>query len=497
MKRSWLLIQLAAVAAVYLMAAIPSGHCLITGGEGNDPMEHDPGFPTGALEVANLKSRLGFYQGPPFGGGEYHFSYQCNSAKEFNDALALFSKIQVPNTISYFSSFVGDIRIQSKNEPLLLVIHDAPKISNGLDFGGKRVDWAFTVWAAESFHRVLSGGDSFMADHPGYRQPVPPPRIDAYVGGDSPIVWDEVKVPQNIQTIDWRRAARPDEEASFTIRGRVFDMTSQKLIPGAMVSIVKHDQKEEPSPAEQTKTDEQGRYSIRTSQDGYFYLVVNAEGYVPRRVFGFTGKDYKAEWDVTLLKGTSLNGTVTDTEGKPLPGIKVKAWEMIGIDGLGYESATETVAVTDAEGRFEFANLPHGTVRLDCLVEGMHQKNSILERFKVTPYPFEKQENITLVLEGTGTVKGRITDENGNPPGRESIVEINPEQGPVVGSWGGSKTLNPDGTYEFTNVPPGTYILKAMPNPRSDNEESKPHTVTVKAGETTEVNITTEHVKAK
>ena len=31
----------------------------------------DAGWPAGALAVANLKSRLGWWEGPPFGGGEW------------------------------------------------------------------------------------------------------------------------------------------------------------------------------------------------------------------------------------------------------------------------------------------------------------------------------------------------------------------------------------------------------------------------------------------
>ena len=41
---------------------------LITGGLGNDPVR-DAGWPLGAVDVANLKTRVGWWEGPPFGGG--------------------------------------------------------------------------------------------------------------------------------------------------------------------------------------------------------------------------------------------------------------------------------------------------------------------------------------------------------------------------------------------------------------------------------------------
>ncbi len=57
------------------------------------------------------------------------------------------------------------------------------------------------------------------------------------------------------------------------------------------------------------------------------------------------------------------------------------------------------------------------------------------------------------------------------------IVEIEPEGGSVVGSWGGSGNIDKANTITFKNVPPGKYVLKGRPNPGSANEETEPHTV--------------------
>ena len=56
-----------------LMLASPVEALILTG-TGNQPV-HDPGWPVGAVEVANLPSRIGWWEGPPFGGGEWHFEY--------------------------------------------------------------------------------------------------------------------------------------------------------------------------------------------------------------------------------------------------------------------------------------------------------------------------------------------------------------------------------------------------------------------------------------
>ncbi len=59
--------------------------------KGNDPVPN-MGWPNGAEQVANLPERLGYSVGPPFGGGEYYFSYSCRDAEQFNEALRRFGR---------------------------------------------------------------------------------------------------------------------------------------------------------------------------------------------------------------------------------------------------------------------------------------------------------------------------------------------------------------------------------------------------------------------
>src|SRR6266550_298786 len=63
-------------------------------GKGNAPVA-DSGWPAGALNVANLKTRVGWWEGPPFGGGEWSFLYR-GDAGDLNQALKTFSAIRAP-----------------------------------------------------------------------------------------------------------------------------------------------------------------------------------------------------------------------------------------------------------------------------------------------------------------------------------------------------------------------------------------------------------------
>jgi hypothetical protein len=59
---------------------------LIMVGRGNQPVP-DAGWPAGALAMANFESRIGWWEGQPFGGGESHFLF-CGNTEGFKDALA-------------------------------------------------------------------------------------------------------------------------------------------------------------------------------------------------------------------------------------------------------------------------------------------------------------------------------------------------------------------------------------------------------------------------
>src|SRR5271165_6085372 len=81
-------------AAITLFSS-PSSFALITGGEGNTPIA-DPGWPKGAATIFNTKSRIAWWEGPPFGGGQWHS--ECRGdAKALTEILAQIAKLDVKN----------------------------------------------------------------------------------------------------------------------------------------------------------------------------------------------------------------------------------------------------------------------------------------------------------------------------------------------------------------------------------------------------------------
>ena len=114
-------------------AAVPSRQAvaLITGGEGNRPIA-DPGWPKGAAVIFNNPARIAWWEGPPFGGGQW--TAECRGdAKALNAILADFARLDV----------------KTKK----VVVHDGVGTSFWLSSSGDaakkadaRMDWTFMVW---------------------------------------------------------------------------------------------------------------------------------------------------------------------------------------------------------------------------------------------------------------------------------------------------------------------------------------------------------------
>src|ERR687894_620511 len=74
---------------VLVAVAPPEAFALITSGEGNRPIT-DPGWPAGAAAIFNHAGRIAWWEGPPFGGGQWHA--ECRGdAEALNAVLADFA----------------------------------------------------------------------------------------------------------------------------------------------------------------------------------------------------------------------------------------------------------------------------------------------------------------------------------------------------------------------------------------------------------------------
>ncbi len=162
-------------------------NALIVSGTGS-PTETN-GWPEGAAAVSDLKSCVGWWEGPPFGGGEWHIQFR-GDAEALNQALTNFAAIKSPT--------------------LDLVIHDGPKHDQFLELDKQshlvtdsRVDWELVIWIPENWNHLYNGTNAVLADSPNYYKPVPAPLLNLYIGGGD-VDLKKIQIPSNLHVHDER-----------------------------------------------------------------------------------------------------------------------------------------------------------------------------------------------------------------------------------------------------------------------------------------------------
>lgn len=451
--RVWLL-MLALLGALAAVAPPRAEALIMVGGKG---FMNDPGWPDGALPMANLKTRIAWWEGPPFGGGDYHFQYLGKETEQFNDALAVFAGILVPR--------------------LELVVMD------GMPTGGpgeqKRIDWDFEVWVPESFYHLnCKPGDLFMADSPWYHQPLPPPRVTLYLGGENPIAWEKVKVPGKLTVIDKRvESSEVKDSKGGVVSAVVREMASGKVIHGATLMLVQY----APQTAATTRTlttDATGAAVLRDLLKGSYEVKASAEGFVGRGAgyYQCIGRNVEC-YDIALAKPAALRGVVKDGAGKPLEGVKIEARETVGLDGRGYKAGGRGV-LTDAQGRFELAGLPRGYTNLWASKQGYYYFSREIHEVGAPTYSGKPNE-LEIVMGHSATISGKVKGlEKAKAEKAEVMVKLDPVGDPI-GKWGGTMTVKEDGSFEFKGVPAGKYVLHASLNPTSEKREAAQPRVTI------------------
>ena len=340
-----------ALGALALCLAPLTASALILSGTGNAPVR-DAGWPEGALAVANLQSRLGWWEGPPFGGGEWHFAYRGDTAA-FNVALEAFAAIRAP--------------------ALDLVIQDGPKNDDILH---QQADWALTVWVPASWNRLYNNPRFGLTAMEGnFHKPVAPPCLTVYVGGGK-VDWAKVTVPPQLHVRDERTAAAGvDLTGGSILQAEFFDMDTGKPVKEAHLIIERMTWTTNPSPQWNSEpiadevSDASGRVRIEKIAAGDYqgWVRVTAEGYAPRLLDQRSLRHPAlAKYTVELAKAARLSGIVTDADGKPVKGAIVQPRALLASNGQGYNNgqqykATDPFAVeTDDTGHFEIANLATG-----------------------------------------------------------------------------------------------------------------------------------------
>jgi hypothetical protein len=211
--------------------------------------------------------------------------------------------------------------------------------------------------------------------------------------------------------------------------------------------------------------------------------VVLAEGFVPR-IIGFAQFDEQPLWqfyDCGIALAAAVSGHVSDDAGKPLEGVEVRLGDVVPNGGGRYESPDEYRFKTDAQGRFHAALVPAGTAtvwvhKTDYCRPGLGQPIKI------------PASDISVKMLRSARILVTVDFAGAKRP-EGYIVQIAPEGGNAIGTWGGSSNIDAGNQVMFRDVPPGRYIIHGRPNPSRADEQSKPVTIEVKGGQASRITL--------
>ncbi len=278
--------------------------------------------------------------------------------------------------------------------------------------------------------------------------------------------------------------AKPDNtEAYSSIEGHVTAADTGAPLRGARVELMGSGSAVAPRLNRTAVTDRRGQYRFDEVPAGRYLISASRPGFVTMRAGQKHPLARSELWTVTssttdrldfvLPRGSVIAGRLTDTNGEPLPGIRMTTLKVAySPNGERLFPFSPLQVTTDDRGAFRVAGLGPGTYVLVARGEPVESG----ERLVTTYYPGttnpHEAERFEIGLSGqvsasfsmregrTARISGYIQSSNGTPlQGARLALRT---AGGV--SEGGSRVQNASGAFELNNVAPGDYILDVSPS---------------------------------
>ncbi len=439
-------------------------------GRGRKPPDRGPGLAEGAAAIFNNPARIAWWEGPPFGGGQWHA--ECRGdAKTLSAVLADFAKLDVKTKRVIVHDGVGaSLWLNLNKEP-------AKKAA-------ARMDWMFMVWRPANWEHLRKLPADLNPTDPGDAGKGPPSQIDVYTGN---LRWSDVTVPKGLEVIDQRLEAHGFTLADgIVLEGKVVDLATKRPL-AARVRLERVEPQAKggyhyPVVAEAV-ADARGRWVLKRTPAGWYRLVIEADGFVPR-IVGHARFDDQPLWqsyDSGLSRPAPVSGRITDQAGQPLADVEVQIRDVVSDVGGRYQSPREDAVRTGADGRFRADQLPVGKATI-WLSKSGYCRLGLGKPITLPTTDFEltmiKSAHVRVTVDFMGI---------GRPQGY--IVELKPEGGEAVGKWSGSGNIDAKNQIEFNDVPPGRYVLQGQPNPSGRSQQTAPMPIILNGGRTIEVTL--------
>jgi Carboxypeptidase regulatory-like domain len=225
--------------------------------------------------------------------------------------------------------------------------------------------------------------------------------------------------------------------------------------------------------------DAEGRFEFRDLGAGTARVFASKTGYDPievERTVEIAEQQTRDGVDLTLARWSALSGQVVDDGNEPIAGATVQALQLRYDGGRRRLVPAGAARLTNDLGRYRLYGLRPGQYVVTAALSGSvpaDVPDYTRSYYPGTANPAGAQFvsigvahevggiDIALVRARTARVAGMVVNASGHPanPGSLSLVSSVRSASPVSVSIGAR--LAADGSFEFLNVPPGQYVIRA------------------------------------
>jgi formylglycine-generating enzyme required for sulfatase activity/5-hydroxyisourate hydrolase-like protein (transthyretin family) len=173
--------------------------------------------------------------------------------------------------------------------------------------------------------------------------------------------------------------------------------------------------------------------------------------------------------NASLVKPSSISGTITDDKGSPLEGIEVSVYSINSdSDEPGVQWDWISYATTDADGAYTVSGLSAGTYRLafrsgwngDFLTEYYNNALSIDSAQDIVLSEAENKVGIDASLTSASSINGVVTDQNGSPLEEILVSVYQYDSNDEWWHWVKNAFTDEYGEYSLGGLAAGTYRVE-------------------------------------
>jgi protocatechuate 3,4-dioxygenase beta subunit len=283
-------------------------------------------------------------------------------------------------------------------------------------------------------------------------------------------------------------ARDPAAKSTSAIRGRILGPT------GPLVEAEVRVSGDAIRPLPPVFTDALGQYEFVNLPAGTYGLIARKNRYVAR-AFGqqatsdrgtpiVLGNDEALDRaDITLPRTSVLSGQLTDEYGEPVEGVTIRLHQIRFVSGQRrlVDVSGPSGSRTDDRGRYRIFRLQPGSYVVaayvgQLLVFGQQEVADIpgyattyfpgtsnAPDLRLVPVPASQDlegVDFSLARTSTAAISGVAQTSAGEPITGGLVLNSSRRSGAVATTPVGAR-IEPDGSFEFRNVPPGRYVIQA------------------------------------